>query len=73
MVDLDRTFQKCFENEMDIIFGTISSIFSKNNEVVRMESHKHDEVSQLCKDLNYLVGLVARGAARTHGGKHDNS
>ena len=28
MVDLDRTFQKCFENEMDIIFGRISSIFS---------------------------------------------
>ena len=28
MVDLDRMFQKRFENEMEIIFGTISSIFS---------------------------------------------
>ena len=28
MVDLDRTFQKHFKNEMDIIFGTISSNFS---------------------------------------------
>ena len=45
----------------------------KSDEVVRMESHKHDEVSHLCKDLNYLVVPVARGAARTHGGKHDNS
>ena len=41
-----------------------------------MESDKHDELSHLCKDLNYLVVLVARRAARTHGGnncKHDNS
>ena len=45
----------------------------KSDEVVRMESHKHDEVSYLCKDLNYLVVPVARGAARTHGSKHDNS
>ena len=26
----------------------------KSDEVGRMESHKHDEVSRLCKDLNYL-------------------
>ena len=41
----------------------------KNDEVGRVESDKHDEVSCLCKDLNYLVVLVVRGVARTH----DNS
>ena len=48
----------------------------KSHEVGRVESDKHDELSHLCKDLNYLVVPVARGAARTHGGnncKHDNS
>ena len=36
----------------------------KIHEVGRVESDKHDELSHLCKDLNYLVVLVARGAAR---------
>ena len=45
----------------------------RSDEVGRMESHKHDKVSRLCKDLNYLVVPVVRGAARTHGSKHDNS
>ena len=45
----------------------------KSDEVGRVENDKHDEVCRLCKDLNYLVVLVGRGAARTHGSKHDNS
>ena len=36
----------------------------KIHEVGRVESDKHDELSNLCKDLNYLLVPVARGVAR---------
>ena len=36
MVDLDKTFQNRFKYKMDVIFGTISSIFSPNHRFSRM-------------------------------------